>query len=61
MRGAAYMIACIFAMDRLNSNIWNDIIDLICDNINHENFEIKKAAAFSLNYICEILDENKEI
>lgn len=48
-------------MDRLYTKQWDNIIEILTENVNHSNLEIRKAAVYCLNYICEGLSENKTI
>lgn len=48
--------------DKLSNNMWkSSIIKCLTENSGHEDQGIQKASIYSLNFICEAIQENPQV
>jgi len=58
-KAAANLTALVFVLDVMTDRLWFNLLDLLAQNIQDENFNVKKASITTLGYICELLNSEK--
>ena len=56
---AADLVANVFALDCLHDREWEDLLENLSNNLNHEDLNIQKSAILTIGYICEVLFNQK--
>lgn len=61
-QSGAQLVANVFLADKLSDNVWqSQIISCLTENSLHQDQGIQKASIYSLNFICEAIQENPRL
>lgn len=61
-QAGAQLVANVFLADKLSENTWQtQIIQCLTENSLHQDQGIQRASIYSLNFICEAIQENPKV